>query len=164
MLAHLFVEAFDSGMEPAAAAQKVLAEIEGAYAFAVMAIDYPDTLIVARNASPLALGIGDDACYIGSDAIALSHLTRKVIYLKDHDFALVRADGVEVYQGDGVPVNREAVVVAASPGFVDKGGYRHFMEKEIHEQPDAIAHSLAAMTDEHGQLTAHMSDSDLRAY
>jgi glucosamine--fructose-6-phosphate aminotransferase (isomerizing) len=162
VLAHLFVEAFDSGMEPAAATQQVLAEIEGAYAFAVMAIDYPDILIVARNASPLALGIGDDACYIGSDAIALSHLTRKVIYLKDHDFALVRADGVAVYQDGGVPVNREAVFVAASPGLIDKGGYRHFMEKEIHEQPDAIAHSLAAMTDEHGKLTAHMSDSALR--
>ena len=82
VLAHLFVEAFDSGMEPVAATQQVLAQIEGAYAFAVMAIDYPEILIVARNASPLAWGIGDDACYIGSDAIALSHLTRKVIYLK----------------------------------------------------------------------------------
>ena len=162
VLAHLFLEAFDSGMEPVAATQKVLTEIEGAYAFAVLAIDYPDMLIVARNASPLALGIGDDACYIGSDAIALSHLTRKVVYLKDHDFALVRADGAAVYQDGGVPVNRQAVIVAASPGLVDKGGYRHFMEKEIHEQPDAIAHSLAAMTDEHGQLTAHMSDSALR--
>ena len=106
VLAHLFLEAFDSGMEPAAAAQKVLGEIEGAYAFAVMTIDYPDMLI-ARNASPLALGIGDDACYIGSDAIALSHLTRKVVYLKDNDFALVRADGVTVYRDGGVPVNRQ---------------------------------------------------------
>ena len=162
VLAHLFVEAFDSAMEPAAAAHKVLAEIEGAYAFAVMTIDYPDMLIVARNASPLALGIGDEACYVGSDAIALSHLTRKVVYLKDNDYALVRAHGVEVYQGDMVPVNREAVIVAASPGLVDKGGYRHFMEKEIHEQPDAIAHSLAAMTDGHGKLTAQMSDNMLR--
>ena len=163
VLAHLFLEAFDSGMEPVAATQKVLAEIEGACTFAVMAIDYPDMLIVARNASPLVLGIGDDACYIGSDAIALSHLTRKVVYLKDHDFALVRADGVAVYQDGGVPVNRQAVIVAASPGLVDKGGYRHFMEKEIHEQPDAIAHSLAAMTDKNGRLTAHMNDNALRA-
>ncbi len=163
VLAHLFVEAFAAGLDPTAAAQKVLVEIEGAYAFAVMAVDYPDILIVARNASPLAVGIGDDACYIGSDAIALSHLTRKVVYLKDHDFAIVRADGVAVYQSDGVSVNREAVIVAASPGLVDKGGYRHFMEKEIHEQPDAIAHSLAAMTDESGQLTAHMNDDKLRA-
>ena len=163
VLAHLFLEAFELWHGTSCRCAKVLGEIEGAYAFAVMAIDYPDMLIVARNASPLALGIGDDACYIGSDAIALSHLTRKVVYLKDNDFALVRADGVTVYQDGGVPVNRQAVIVAASPGLVDKGGYRHFMEKEIHEQPDAIAHSLAAMTDKCGRLTAHMNDNALRA-
>ena len=162
VLAHLFVEAFDLGMSPTAATEKVLAEIDGAFAFAVMTTDFADMLIVARNASPLALGIGDEACYVGSDAIALSHLTRKVIYLQDHDYALVRADGVAVYKGNGVPVNRDTVIVAASPGLVDKGGYRHFMEKEIHEQPDAIAHSLAAMTNEHGKLTAQMSDDALR--
>ena len=163
VLAHLFVEAFDAGLDAVAATQKILAEIEGAYAFAAMATDYPEQLIVARNASPLAVGIGEGACYIGSDAIALAHLTRKVIYLKDHDFALISADHVAVYQADGTPANREAVIVAASPGMVDKGGYRHFMEKEIHEQPDAIAHSLAAMTDADGQLTATMSTEDLRA-
>ena len=64
-----------------------------------------------------------------------------MIYLKDHDFALISSDHVAVYQADGTPANRQAVIVAASPGMVDKGGYRHFMEKEIHEQPDAIAHS-----------------------
>jgi len=163
VLAHLFVEAFDAGLDAVAATKQILAEIEGAYAFAAMATDFPDQLIVARNASPLAVGIGEGSCYIGSDAIALSHLTRKVIYLKDHDFALISADNVAVYQADGRPANREAVIVAASPGIVDKGGYRHFMEKEIHEQPDAIAHSLAAMTDHDGQLTATMQAEDLRS-
>jgi glucosamine--fructose-6-phosphate aminotransferase (isomerizing) len=162
VLAHLFVEAFDAGLHPAAAARNVMSQIEGAYAFAALTLDHPDLLIVARNASPLALGIGEGACYIGSDAIALSHLTRKVVYLKDHDFALVRSNGLTVYQADGTPVNRKAVIVAANPGIVDKGGYRHFMEKEIHEQPDAIAHSLAAMTDEGGQLTAQMDEVSLR--
>ena len=112
VLAHLFVEAFDAGLDAVAATQKILAEIEGAYAFAAMATDYPEQLIVARNASPLAVGIGEGACYIGSDAIALAHLTRKVIYLKDHDFALISADHVAVYQADGTPANREAVIVA----------------------------------------------------
>ena len=163
VLAHLFVEAFDAGLDVITATQNILAEIEGAYAFAAIAIDYPDQLIVARNASPLAVGIGDKARYIGSDAIALAHLTRKVIYLKDHDFALISADNVEVFQSDGSPAIREAVIVAASPGIVDKGGYRHFMEKEIHEQPDAIAHSLAAMTDSGGHLSATMQVDDLRA-
>ncbi len=163
VLAHLFVEAFDAGLDAVTATQSILAEIEGAYAFAAMTTDYPDQLIVARNASPLAVGIGDDACYIGSDAIALAHLTRKVIYLKDYDFALITANNVAVYRSDGSLVNRETVIVAASPGIVDKGGYRHFMEKEIHEQPDAIAHSLAAMTNSYGQLTATMQEDDLRA-
>ena len=163
VLAHLFVEAFDAGFDTVTATQKILAEIEGAYAFAAIATDYPDQLIVARNASPLAVGIGDEACYVGSDAIALAHLTRKIIYLKDHDFALIYADNVEVYHADGSPASRETVIVAASPGIVDKGGYRHFMEKEINEQPDAIAHSMAAMTDINGQLTATMQAKDLRA-
>ena len=163
VLAHLFVEAFDAGLDVVTATQNILAEIDGAYAFAAIAKDYPDQLIVARNASPLVVGIGDDACYIGSDAIALAHLTRKVIYLKDHDFALISADNVAVFQSDGSPAIRETVIVAAIPGIVDKGGYRHFMEKEIHEQPDAIAHSLAAMTDSGGQLTATMQVDDLRA-
>jgi len=162
VLAHLFVEALDQGLDPARAAQQILGQIEGAYAFAALLVDYPDMLVVARNASPLALGVGDGACYIGSDAIALSHLTRKVIYLKDHDFALVRADGVTVYQADGTPANRESVIVAANQGLVDKGGYRHFMEKEIHEQPDAIAHSLAAMTGADGRLTAQLDDKELQ--
>ena len=163
VLAHLFVEAFDSGLDPAAATVKVLAEIDGAYAFAALSLDHPDLLIVARNASPLALGIGDGACYIGSDAIALSHLTRRVIYLKDKDFAVVQADGPQIFTADGTPANRESVIVSANPGLVDKGGYRHFMEKEIHEQPDAIAHSLAAMTDSDGRLTAQMDDKALAA-
>jgi glucosamine--fructose-6-phosphate aminotransferase (isomerizing) len=163
VLAHLFVEAFDAGLDPAAATVKVLAEIDGAYAFAALSLDHPDLLIVARNASPLALGIGDGACYIGSDAIALSHLTRRVIYLKDKDFAVVEADGPQIFTADGTPANRESVIVSANPGLVDKGGYRHFMEKEIHEQPDAIAHSLAAMTDSDGRLTAQMDDKALAA-
>ena len=98
VLAHLFVEAFDAGLSPSQAMQKVLAEIEGAYAFAVIAEDFPDVIMVARNASPLAIGLGDDGSYIGSDATALAHLTRKVIYLKDHDYALVRSDGVDVFR------------------------------------------------------------------
>ena len=162
VLAHLFVETFDAGLNAIEATKQILNEIEGAYAFAAIATDYPDHLIVARNASPLALGIDEDACYIGSDAIALAHLTRKIIYLKDHDFAIVSATGVSIFQLDGTPVDRDAVIVAASPGIIDKGGYRHFMEKEIHEQPDAISHSLAAMTDIDGQLNAGMTTKQLQ--
>ena len=162
VLAHLFVEALDAGLSPIEATKSVLAAIEGAYAFGALVRDYSDMLIVARNASPLAIGLGDDASFIGSDAIALAHLTRRVVYLKDNDFAFVKADGVSVFDSDGVPVNREEVIVAASQGLVDKGGYRHYMEKEIHEQPDAIAHSLAAMTGTDGRIAAPMSRDQLR--
>ncbi len=162
VLAHLFVEAFDAGLSPTEATKSVLAAIEGAYAFAALVRDHSDMLIVARNASPLAIGLGDDASFVGSDAIALAHLTRRVIYLKDNDFALVTAEGAAVFDADAMPVIREEVIVAASQGLVDKGGYRHYMEKEIHEQPDAIAHSLAAMTGIDGRIAASMSHDQLR--
>ena len=162
VLAHLFVEAFDAGLSPTEATKSVLAAIEGAYAFAALVRDHSDMLIVARNASPLAIGLGDDASFIGSDAVALAHLTRRVIYLKDNDFALVTAEGAAVFDADAMPVIREEVIVAASQGLVDKGGYRHYMEKEIHEQPDAIAHSLAAMTGIDGRIAASMSHDQLR--
>ena len=131
VLAHLFLEAFEQGMNPQQAAASVLSRIEGTFALAAMHVDHPDMMIVARNASPLAVGLGESASFIGSDAVALSHLTRDVIYLKDNDFAIVRPDGAEVFDSAGTPVNREVVIVAASQGVVDKGGYRHFMEKEI---------------------------------
>ena len=163
VLAHLFVEAFDAGLDSNQAMQKVLAEIKGAYAFAAIVEDCPDVIMVARNASPLAIGLGDDGSYIGSDATALAHLTRKVLYLKDHDYALVRADGVDIFLSDGTPANRETVIVAASPGMIDKGGYRHFMEKEIYEQPDAILNSLAGMTGDDGRISANMTREELQA-
>ena len=117
VLAHLFVEAFDAGLSPTGATKSVLAAIEGAYAFAALVRDHSDMLIVARNASPLAIGLGDDANFIGSDAIALAHLTRRVIYLKDNDFAFVTADGAAVFDAYAVPVIREEVIVAASQGW-----------------------------------------------
>ena len=161
VLAHLFLQAFDEGMTPEQAAASVLSRIEGAFALAAMHVDYPDMMIVARNASPLAIGLGENASFIGSDAMALSHLTRDVIYLKDNDFAIVRPEGAEVFDSAGTPVNREVVIVAASQGVVDKGGYRHFMEKEIHEQPDAIAHTLAAMTGADGTLSTPLPREEL---
>ena len=163
VLAHLFLAAFDQGMSAQEAGAHVLSRIEGAFALAVIHADHPDMMIVARNASPLAIGVGDGASFVGSDAVALAPLTRNVIYLKDNDFAVVTPETVQVFDATGVPVNREVVIVAASQGMVDKGGYRHFMEKEIHEQPDAIAHTLAAMTGTDGTLSTPLSRADLQA-
>ena len=163
VLAHLFLEAFNNGLSPQQAGKQVMARIEGTFALAAMHADHPDMMIVARNASPLAVGLGEGASFIGSDAVALSHLTRDVIYLKDNDYAVIRPEGAEVFDAEGTPVNREVVIVAASQGVVDKGGYRHFMEKEIHEQPDAIAHTLAAMTGPDGKLSTPLAREDLAA-
>ena len=163
ILAHLFLEAFNMGMDARKAGTHVLSQIEGTFAFAAMHVDQPDVMIVARNASPLAVGIGDGVSFVGSDAVALAHLTRNVIYLKDNDFAIVRPEGAEVFDAAGTPVNREAVIVAASQGMVDKGGYRHFMEKEIHEQPEAIAHTLAAMTGPQGTLSTPLAREELQS-
>ena len=161
VLAHLFHYAFENGMSPQEAGVYVISQIEGTFGFAAMHADHSDMMIVGRNASPLAVGLGEEASFVGSDAAALAHLTRNIIYLKDFDFAIIRPDSVDVFDATGTPVNREIVIVAASPGIVDKGGYRHYMEKEIHEQPEAIAHTLAAMTGADGKLTTPIGQDDL---
>ena len=162
VIGHLVVELLKTHATPVAVLKAVLEALDGAYALAIMVKDFDDCLLVARNASPLAIGIGDGACFVASDAMAMSQQTRRVVYLKDNDYAVIRQDGAEIYDGKHERANREEVIVAASPGLVSKGGYRHFMEKEIHEQPDAITHTLSSMTDEHGKLTAGLNDDALR--
>ena len=163
VLAHLFHEAFEAGKAPIDALNHVLSEIKGAFALAAIAKQYPDCLMVARNASPLAVGLSEGLGCIASDAVAMAHLTRRVIYLKDGDRAVIRKGEAEIYDVDQRPVNREIVIVSAAPMLVDKGGYRHFMEKEIHEQPDAISHTLSAMTSESGTITAGLDEGQLAA-
>ena len=163
VIGHLVVEMLKEHKTPSAVLKAVLEVLDGAYALAIIVKDFADCILVARNASPLAIGIGEEACFVASDAMAMSEQTRRVIYLKDHDYAIIRQDGAEIYDGNHERANREEVIVAASPGIVSKGGYRHFMEKEIHEQPDAITHTLSAMTDEQGKLTAGLSDGELQS-
>ncbi|MGC6484383.1 MAG: glutamine--fructose-6-phosphate transaminase (isomerizing), partial [Candidatus Puniceispirillales bacterium] len=159
VLCHLFAEALEATESPAAAIAQVLSRIEGAYAFAVLMRAYPGVIAVARNASPLAVGFGDGANFIGSDAMAMGGLTRRIVFLKDGDYGIVSADHAEFFDAEGNPAQREIVTVAASPGLVSKEGYSHFMEKEIHEQPDAIAHTLAGMTGDDGHLTTAPLDA-----
>ena len=161
VLAHLFVHAFRQGLEPVSALRSVLSKIEGAYAFAAISKSNPETLMVARNASPLAIGFSDEMAIVGSDAAAMAHLTRQVIYLKDNDYAVITARTCDIFNGDNEPANREIVKVKASPILLDKAGFRHYMEKEIHEQPDAISHTISAMIDANGCLTAGIDFSSL---
>ena len=159
VLCHLFSEAIASTDSPEAATAHVLARIDGAYAFAVLMRAWPGVIAVARNASPLAIGFGDGANYIGSDAMAMGGLTRRILFLKDGDYGVITADDAKVFTPDGHIAQREIVTVSASPGLISKEGYSHFMEKEIHEQPDAIAHTLAGMTGDDGKLSSGSLDT-----
>ena len=161
VLAHLFLDALGQGLTGSAAMQAVLAKIKGAFALAVILQEAPNQLFVARNASPLAIGLEDGLICVASDAMAMAHLTRNVIYLKDGDYAALSLDNVQIYDRDGQPANREIIRTMASPALIDKGGFRHFMEKEIHEQPEAIAHTISAMTAIDGALRTGLSEADL---
>ena len=161
VLAHLFLDALGQRLTGSAAMQAVLAKIKGAFALAVILQEAPNQLFVARNASPLAIGLEDGLICVASDAMAMAHLTRNVIYLKDGDYAALSLDDVQIYDRDGQPANREIIRTMASPALIDKGGFRHFMEKEIHEQPEAIAHTISAMTAIDGALRTGLSEADL---
>ena len=161
VLAHLFLDALGQGLTGSAAMQAVLAKIKGAFALAVILQEAPNQLFVARNASPLAIGLEDGLICVASDAMAMAHLTRNVIYLKDGDYAALSLDDVQIYDRDGQPANREIIRTMASPALIDKAGFRHFMEKEIHEQPEAIAHTISAMTAIDGALRTGLSAADL---
>ena len=153
VLSHLFKEAIANTDSLMAATEKVLSVIEGAYAFAVISQRYPDQIAIARNASPLAVGLGEEANFIGSDAMAMGAMTRRIIFLKDGDYGVVARDGVALRDEIGAPAQREVVMASASPGLISKDGYQHFMEKEIHEQPEAVAHTLSEMMDAEGNLS-----------
>ena len=152
VLSHLFKDAIAATDSLMAATEKVLGIIEGAYAFAVISARYPDQIAIARNASPLAVGLGEGANFIGSDAMAMGSMTRRIIFLKDGDYGVVSASEVTLKDETGTAAQREVVMASASPGLVSKDGYQHFMEKEIHEQPEAVAHTLSEMTDAEGKL------------
>ena len=159
VLCHLFAQALTLHKTFAEATAAVIDRIEGAYAFAVMASTHIGQVAIARKSSPLAIGLGDKTNYIGSDAIAMDAITRQVIFLKDGDYGVVMADDIELYDVKGNPAQREIVTVDASPGLISRDGYAHFMEKEIHEQPEAIAHSLAGMLDDKGAFITPIAEA-----
>ena len=150
VLAHLFLQADKPKLPPEEAMKSVLGQISGAFALAVLYAGEDEKLLVARQASPLAIGTSDDMVCVASDALAMAHLTRNVIYLKDGDFASLTRDAVTIWDSSGQRVTREVITVSSAPSLIDKAGYRHFMEKEIYEQPDAIAHTLSAMREASG--------------
>ncbi|MDT7856800.1 glutamine--fructose-6-phosphate transaminase (isomerizing) [Rubrivirga sp. S365] len=124
------------------AVRQALTQVDGAYGIVGISRDDPDMLVVARNGSPLLLGIGDGEYFIGSDASPFIEYTRNVVYLSDGEMAVVRRDGYEVFQIDGAPVSKEVHALEWDLEEIEKGGYEHFMLKEIMEQPHSVADAM----------------------
>src|SRR5215471_18093574 len=133
------------GHAPAEAVGKTLARLEGAFALAFLFAGEHDLLIGARRGSPLAIGYGDGEMYLGSDALALAPLTRRITYLEEGDWAVVTSRTVTVFDAANAEVARPIRESAASGALIGKGNYRHFMQKEIFEQPAVIGDTLNAL-------------------
>ncbi len=147
VVAHLITLNLDAGMTPADAVHAALKRLEGAFALAVIFEGQDDLMIAARRGSPLAIGHGDNEVYLGSDAIALAPFTSTITYLEDGDWAVMTREGVVIHDESGDIVERPAVKSVGTSLLVDKGNHRHFMAKEIHEQPEVVGHTLAHYVD-----------------
>jgi glucosamine--fructose-6-phosphate aminotransferase (isomerizing) len=147
VVAHLVSRELAGGASPVDAAHRALKRLEGAFALAVMFNGDEDLIVGARNGPPLAVGHGDGEMFLGSDAIALAPFTNSITYLEDGDWAVVRRKAVEIFDMAGNRVERKRQQSIGTSYLVDKGNHRHFMEKEIHEQPEVISHTLAHYLD-----------------
>jgi len=147
VIAHLVSEEMKRGASPVDAVRTALPRLRGAFALAFLFAGEENLLIGARSGSPLAIGFGDGAMYVGSDAIALAPFTDMVSYLEDGDWVVVTRAGAEIHDGHGTVVQRAVLKSQASVLLIDKGNHRHFMAKEIHEQPEVVGHTLANYID-----------------
>jgi glucosamine--fructose-6-phosphate aminotransferase (isomerizing) len=143
VVAHLVTDAMSNGADPAAAVAAALPRLRGAFALAFLFAGEDDLVIGARRGSPLAVGYGDGEMYLGSDAIALAPFTGQIAYLEDGDCVIVRRSGAAIRDAAGRAVTRPTIRSGASAFLLDKGNHRHFMAKEIHEQPEVVGHTLA---------------------
>ena len=147
VIAHLVTEEIKRGASPVDAVKTTLPRLRGAFALAFLFAGEDDLLVGARKGSPLAVGFGDGAMYVGSDAIALAPFTDKVSYLEDGDWVVVTRSGAEIHDSGGKVAQRALIKSQASVLLIDKGNHRHFMAKEIHEQPEVVGHTLANYLD-----------------
>lgn len=145
VVAQLIDHHLQQGLSPQDATAASLKRLHGAFALGIIFTGHDDLLIAAREGSPLALGYGDGEMFLGSDALALAPLTQKISYLADGDWAVIRPDSVQVYGRDGQPVQREVRLTQLSGALIGKGQHRHFMVKEIFEQPQVLGDTLNTM-------------------
>ena len=142
VVAHLVAREIERGATPQDAVATVLPRLHGAFAIAFLFKDHPDLVIGARMGAPLTVGYGEGENYLGSDALALAPLTQRIAYLEEGDWVVVTRDQVQIFDRENRPVEREIVESGASATRIDKGNHRHFMQKEIFEQPIVVAQTL----------------------
>jgi glucosamine--fructose-6-phosphate aminotransferase (isomerizing) len=147
VVAHLVNSYLLKGFSPQEAVKASLPQLRGAFALAFLFKGHENLLIGARKGSPLAIGHGEGEMYLGSDAIALAPFTDSVSYLEDGDWVVLTREVGVIYDMHGAVVNRDVLKSGASSFLVDKANYRHFMAKEIHEQPEVVGHTLARYVD-----------------
>ncbi len=162
VVAHLVSEQVEHGVAPRAAVAAVLKRLKGAFALAILFREHPDLLIGARLGSPLVVGYGDGETYLGSDALALAPLTQRICYLEEGDWVVVTRDGAEIYDRDDQPVERPVTISGATDVALTKGNHRHFMLKEIYEQPIVVAQTLRSYLRRlEGEVALPVDDFDL---
>jgi glucosamine--fructose-6-phosphate aminotransferase (isomerizing) len=146
----------DAGMSPREAARATLARLEGAFALLFLFDGEENLMVAARKGSPLAIGYGDGEMFVGSDAIALAPMTDRITYLDEGDHAFVTREGVEIFNAAGRPANREVTRIQLDQTRIEKAGYKHFMAKEIAEQPVVLADAIRHYT---GEGTIRLPDA-----
>ena len=154
VVAHLISEQVEAGLSPQEAVQIALPQLRGAFALAIAFRRHPELLIGARLGSPLVVGFQDGETYLGSDALALAPLTQQITYLDEGDWVVITRDGAEIFDKDNNPVRREVTTSGASAAAIEKGMYRHFMLKEIYEQPTVVAQTLRSYIHQVDQTVA----------
>ncbi|AOH84714.1 glutamine--fructose-6-phosphate aminotransferase [Sphingomonas panacis] len=142
VVAHLISEKVEAGLAPADAVREVLPRLHGAFALAILFRQHPDLLIGARLGSPLVVGYGDGETYLGSDALALAPLTQRIAYLDEGDWVVIDKDGAQIFDRDNTPVERAVTISGVTGELISKGNHRHYMLKEIYEQPIVVAQTL----------------------
>ncbi len=141
----------DQGLDPRAAAEQTIARLEGAFALCFLFESEDNLLIAARKGSPLAIGHGEGEVFVGSDAIALAPMTDRITYLEEGDRAVLTRESVEIFDAQGKPVQRKSRKIQIDATRVDKGGYKHFMAKEIAEQPTVLGEAIGHYVSEDGK-------------
>ncbi len=162
VVCHLVSEQVENGLDPVEAVRVTLKRLHGAFALAILFRSNPDLLIGARLGSPLVVGFGETESYLGSDALALAPLTQRICYLEEGDWCVLTRDGTVVYDRDDKEVTRPIVISGANDVTISKGNHRHFMLKEIYEQPIVVAQTLRSYLRRlDGELAMPAQDFDL---